>query len=214
MKPASTSDRGRYAVGAETSIVALRQPGAVDAPLTEIAREGARRILASALEAGVEAFLERHADDRLEDGRRRVVRHGHGPERVIQTGIGALDVRRPKVRDPASGAEGADRVRVTSSILPRWARRSRSLDARRPVLSLRGVSTGDVQKALAAILGPCCATIDPLDRSLDACTADLVAGRRHAADGGLEGGPRALATAETSRRAATSGPTGPASRPE
>ena len=87
----------------DTSIVALRQPGAVDDPLTEIAREGARRMLASALEAEVEAFLDHHADERLPDGRQRVVRHGHGPERSIQTGIGALDVRRPKVRDRAVG---------------------------------------------------------------------------------------------------------------
>jgi transposase-like protein len=138
----------------DTSIVALRQSGAVDDPLTEIAREGARRMLASALEAEVEAFLERHADECLPDGRRRVVRHGHGPERTIQTGIGALDVRRPKVRDGAADAGGTDRVRFTSSILPRWARRSRSLDALLPVLYLRGVSTGDFQEALAALLGP------------------------------------------------------------
>lgn len=144
-----------------TSIVALRQPGAVDDLLTEIAREGARRMLASALEAEVEAFLERHADARLEDGRRRVVRHGHGPERTIQTGIGALDVRRPKVRDRAAGSEGTDRVRFASSILPRWTRRSRSLDALLPVLYLRGVSTGDFQEALAALLGPDAPNLSP-----------------------------------------------------
>jgi transposase-like protein len=145
----------------DTSIVALRQPGAVDDPLSEIAREGARRMLASALEAEVEAFLDRHADDRLPDGRRRVVRHGHGPERSIQTGIGALEVRRPKVRDRASEKDGADRVRFTSSILPRWARRSPSLDALLPVLYLRGVSTGDFQEALAALLGPDAPNLSP-----------------------------------------------------
>jgi transposase-like protein len=133
----------------------------VDDPLSEIAREGARRMLASALEAEVEAFLDRHADDRLPDGRRRVVRHGHGPERSIQTGIGALEVRRPKVRDRASEKDGADRVRFTSSILPRWARRSPSLDALLPVLYLRGVSTGDFQEALAALLGPDAPNLSP-----------------------------------------------------
>ena len=161
MKPASTSERERYAMTEDTSIVALRQPGAVDDPLSEIAREGARRMLASALEAEVEAFLDRHADDRLPDGRRRVVRHGHGPERSIQTGIGALEVRRPKVRDRASEKDGADRVRFTSSILPRWARRSPSLDALLPVLYLRGVSTGDFQEALAALLGPDAPNLSP-----------------------------------------------------
>ena len=145
----------------DTSIVALRQPGVVDDPLTEIAREGARRMLASALEAEVEAFLERHADERLEDGRRRVVRHGHAPERSIQTGIGALEVRRPKVRDRAAGMDGAERVRLTSSILPRWARRSRSLDALLPVLYLRGISTGDFQEVLAALLGPDAPNLSP-----------------------------------------------------
>ncbi len=120
MKPARTSERERYAMNEDTSIVELRQPGAVDDPLTEIAREGARRMLASALEAEVEAFLDRHADDRLPDGRRRVVRHGHGPERSIQTGIGALEVGRPKGRDRAREKDGADRVRFTSSIRPRW----------------------------------------------------------------------------------------------
>lgn len=145
----------------DTSIVALRQPGVEDDPLTEIAREGARRMLASALEAEVEAFLAGFADERLPDGRRRVVRHGHGPERTIQTGIGALDVRRPKVRDRAADAAGADRVRFTSSILPRWARRSRSLDALLPVLYLRGVSTGDFQEALTALLGPDAPNLSP-----------------------------------------------------
>ena len=137
----------------DTSIVALRQPGAVDDPLTEIAREAARRMLASALEAEVEAFLDQFAGERLPEGCRRVVRHGHGPERSIQTGIGALEVRRPKVRDRAAGPDADGRARFTSSILPRWARRSRSLNALLPVLYLRGVSTGDVHEALAALLG-------------------------------------------------------------
>jgi hypothetical protein len=127
----------------DTSIVALRQPGAVDDPLTEIAREGALWMLASALEAEVEAFPDRHADERLPDGRQRVVRHGHGAERAIQTGIGALEVGRPKVRDRAAGVDAGERVRFTSQILPRWARRSRSLEAPLPVLHLPGVSTGD-----------------------------------------------------------------------
>ena len=145
----------------DTSIVALRQPGAVDDPLTGIAREGARRMLASALEAEVEAFLARHSDAQPSDGRQRVVRHGHGPARAIQTGIGALEVRRPKVRDRAAGAAGADRVRFTSRVLPRWARRSRSLDALLPVLYLRGVSTGNFQDALAALLGPDAPNLSP-----------------------------------------------------
>jgi transposase-like protein len=124
----------------------------VDDPLTEVLRAGARRLLAQAIEAEAEAFLAGMADWRLADGRARFVRHGHGPERTIQSGIGSVAVQRVKVRDRAP-AEGERRVRFTSRILPRWARRTRSLDALLPVLYLRGVSTGDFQEALAALLG-------------------------------------------------------------
>jgi putative transposase len=91
-------------------------------------------------------------DHRRAVGRARFVRHGHGPERAIQTGIGPLGVQRVKVRDRAP-AESEARVRFTSQILPRWARRTTSLEALLPVLYLRGVSTGDFQEALAALLG-------------------------------------------------------------
>jgi len=88
----------------------------------------------------------------LPDGRDRIVRHGHEPHRAIQTGVGPVDVRRAKVRDRGDvGAE--EKIRFTSSILPKWARRTKSLDALLPVLYLRGVSTGDFQKVLTAPLG-------------------------------------------------------------
>ena len=145
----------------DTSVIPLRQPDSVEDPLTEIAREGARRMLAAALQAEVEAFVEQFCEEQLPDGRQRVVRHGYGPERVIQTGIGALEVRRPKVRDRAAKAESGEKVRFSSHILPRWARRSRSLDALLPVLYLRGISTGDFQEALAAILGPDAPNLSP-----------------------------------------------------
>ena len=143
----------------DTSVIRLRQPESIDDPLTEIAREGARRMLASALEAEVRAFLEDLSGERLPDGRQRIVRHGHGPERKIQTGIGPLAIRRPKIRDRAAGAK--EKVRFTSRILPKWARRSTSLDALLPVLYLRGVSTGAFQAALAAILGPDAPNLSP-----------------------------------------------------
>ena len=144
----------------DTDIIPLRQPRSVDDPLTEIAREGARRMLAAALRAEADAFVEELAAVRLPDGRQRVVQHGYGPEREIQTGIGGLDVRRPKVRDRAPGPEG-DRIRFTSNILPRWARRSRSLDALLPVLYLRGISTGDFREALTALLGEDAPNLSP-----------------------------------------------------
>ena len=135
----------------ETTVVALRQPEAFEDPLTDLLREGARQLLAQAVEAEVEALLAEHADDRTADGRRRLVRHGHGPERRILTGIGPVPVKRPKVRD--RGAGDGERVRFTSAILPLFARRSRSLDAVLPVLYLRGISSGDFQEALSALLG-------------------------------------------------------------
>jgi transposase-like protein len=137
----------------DTDLIALRQPESVDDPLTEFARDGARRMLAAALRAEAAAFVAQPAEETLPDGRRRVVRHGHGPQRSIQTGIGALDVQRPKVRDRATDVSADQKIRFTSAILPTWARRSRSLDALLPVLYLRGIWMGDFQEALAAILG-------------------------------------------------------------
>ena len=135
----------------DTTIIPLHQPGSVEDPLTEIARDGARRMLAAALRAEADAFVAQYAEETLPDGRQRVVRHGYGPERSIQTGIGALDVQRPKVRDRATDVPAKKKIRFTSRILPKWARRSRSLDALLPVLYLRGISTGDFPEALSAI---------------------------------------------------------------
>ena len=134
------------------NVVRLRQPEEIDDPLTNILRSGARRLLAQAVEIEAEAFLATMKDLKLSDGRDRVVRHGHGPLRTIQTGIGPVEVERVKVRDRGAAGE-RERIRFTSAILPLWARRTRSLDALLPVLYLRGISTGDFQEALAALLG-------------------------------------------------------------
>jgi putative transposase len=136
-----------------TSVVPLCQPETIDDPLTAVLRSGARRLLAQAVEAEAEAFLAKMKGARLADGRERLVRHGHGPERLIQTGIGPVAVQRVKLRDRGAEEAGAERIRFTSAILPRWSRRTRSLDTRLPVLYLRGVSMGDFQEALAAWLG-------------------------------------------------------------
>jgi putative transposase len=143
-----------------TNVVRLRQPDVIDDPLTEVLRAGARRLLAQAVEMEAEAFLAALQDLRLPDGRARLVRHGHGPERDIQTGIGPVAVARVGIRDRgATGAE--DRVRFSSTILPKWARRTRSLDALLPVLYLRGVSTGNFQEALAVLLGKDAPNLSP-----------------------------------------------------
>jgi len=133
----------------DSTVIPFRQPEAIDDPLSELAREGARRMLAQVLIAEADSFVAMWKDLKLPDGRDRVVRHGHGPRRVIQTGVGPIEVRRAKVRDRGDLA-AEEKIRFTSSILPKWARRTKSLDALLPVLYLRGVSTGDFQEALAA----------------------------------------------------------------
>jgi transposase-like protein len=116
-------------------------------------------LLAEAIEAEAEAFLAAMKDERLADGRARFVRHGHGPERTIQSGIGPVPVMRAKVRD--RDEETGERITFTSALLPKWARRSKSLDTLLPVLYLRGVSTGDFQEALAALLGKGAPNLSP-----------------------------------------------------
>ena len=145
-----------------STVVSFRQPDEIDAPLTAVLRSGARRLLAQAIEAEAEAFLAAMKDKRLADGRERVVRHGRGPERLAQTGTGPgafaarnaeVAVQRVKLRGRGESEAGAERILFTSAILPRWARRTRSLDALLPVPCLRGVSMGDFQEALGALLG-------------------------------------------------------------
>src|ERR687885_1993835 len=130
----------------DTTVVALRQPDEVEDPLTAVLRSGARRLLAQAVAAEAETFLAEMRGRQLPDGRERLVRHGYGPERLVQTGIGPVPVQRVKLRDRGAGPEG-ERIRFTSALLPRWARRTRSLEAVLPILYLRGLSMGDFQEA-------------------------------------------------------------------
>ena len=109
----------------DNSIIHFRQPDEIDDPLTALLRSGARRLLEQAIEAEVAAFLASKKDLKLVDGRDRLVRHGHGPERMIQTGIGPVEVQRIKVRDRAPGP-ATERIRFSSALLPRWARRTTS----------------------------------------------------------------------------------------
>jgi putative transposase len=135
----------------DTNVFQLSQPGTFTDPLTEVLRDGARALLAQAVEAEVAAFLTCHADKLTEAGRQRLVRHGHLPEREIMTGIGPVAVRCPRVRDRVG--EGSERIRFSSAILPRYARRSKSLEVLIPILYLKGISTGDFEEALIALLG-------------------------------------------------------------
>ena len=134
------------------NVFKLIQPGAFDDRLTEVLRQGARTLLAQAVEAEVADFLAKHVGLRTEDGRQRLVRHGHLPEREIMTGIGAVAVRQPRVRDRGAAADGAERIRFTPVILPPYMRRSKSIETLLPILYLKGISTGDFSEALAALL--------------------------------------------------------------
>jgi transposase-like protein len=139
----------------EDTVVRLPRPGSsvADDPLLRVLRAGARRMLQQVIEAEVEAFLAAHVE--LEDahGRRRVVRNGHAPEREIQTGIGPVAVRRPRVRDRGDG-RGGEPIRFTSKVLPPFLRRTRNVEELLPWLYLKGISTGQFEEALAVLLGP------------------------------------------------------------
>ena len=104
----------------DTNVLQLSQPGTFADPLTEVLRNGARALLAQAVEAEVAALLSCHADKHTDDGRQRLVRHGHLPEREIVTGIGPVAVRCPRVRDRCGSGE--ERIRFTSAILPPFGR--------------------------------------------------------------------------------------------
>jgi putative transposase len=134
-----------------TNVLQLSQPGAFSDPLTEVLRSGARALLAQAVDAEVAALLSVHAEELTADGRRRLVRHGYLPEREITTGIGPVPVRCPRVRDRLG--EGLERIHFSSAILPPYARRSKSLEVLIPILYLKGVSTGQFEEALIALLG-------------------------------------------------------------
>src|SRR5215204_2786108 len=138
-----------YAVD-EDNLVGYRNPGVplpVADALTEVLRHGARELLQQAVEAEVAVVLEQYAALQDERGRQRVVRNGSLPERSIQTGIGDVPVKAPRVRDRAG------EIKFSSSILPPYLRRTRSLEELLPWLYLKGLSTGDFASALTALLG-------------------------------------------------------------
>jgi len=134
----------------EDNLVAYNNPGMalpVADALTEVLRRGAETLLQQAVEAEVAEVIARFQELKDERGRQRVVRNGHLPERQVQTGIGELPVKAPRVRDRAG------ELKFNSSILPRYLRRTRSLEELLPWLYLKGLSTGDFSSALTALLG-------------------------------------------------------------
>lgn len=127
--------------------------------LDRLVREGAQRMLQSAIEAEVDEFLTQHSDRRNAEGKRLVVRNGYLPSREILTGAGPLDISQPRVRDRTPGSD--DKVHFSSKILPPYLRRSRSVDELIPWLYLKGISSGDFSNALQSLLGPECPGLSP-----------------------------------------------------
>jgi len=124
----------------------------VDDPLTDVLRTGARKLLTEALETEIEGFLSQYRDLRDSQDRQRVVRNGYLPERDIQTGIGHVAVKVPRARDRQPDRESGP-IRFTSSLLPPYLRKTKSMEELIPWLYLKGISTGDFTDALAALVG-------------------------------------------------------------
>ena len=142
------------------SVTELKKPESfVDDPITDILRQEARKLLSQALEAEIEFFLSQYADLKDEAGRKRMVRNGYLPERDIQSGIGPIPVKAPRVRDRLG--DSSQRIPFSSSILPPYLRRIRSMEELIPWLYLKGVSTGDFSDALAALVGKEAAGLSP-----------------------------------------------------
>jgi putative transposase len=118
--------------------------------LTEVLRQGAEQLLAQAIQAEVAAYLEARLELRDQAGHRQVVRNGYLPERTIITGVGAVEIKQPRVSDRRPVEE---REKFTSAILPPYLRKTKSIEELIPWLYLKGVSTGDFTEALAALLG-------------------------------------------------------------
>jgi len=133
----------------QCKIIAFKTPGDIsEDPLTELLRTGARQLIANAVEAELYGYLQQFAALKNEKGHQRVVRNGYLPEREIQTGIGAVAVRVPKIRDKSGQG-----VKFNSTLLPPYVRKTKSIEEVLPWLYLKGISTGDFQEALQALLG-------------------------------------------------------------
>jgi putative transposase len=135
------------------NVIDLKNPEPfVDDPLTAILRKGAQKLLAQALETEIEIFLNQYKEIKDDLGRQRIVRNGYRPERPIQSGIGPVPVKAPRVRDRQT--DPSKRIHFSSSILPPYLRKTKSMEELIPWLYLKGVSTGDFSDALGALVGP------------------------------------------------------------
>ena len=146
-------DVRRLPVGEEINEIAVT--------LDELAREGARRMIAAALRAEADEYVERFAEERDQDGKRLVVRNGRARERRVTVGSGTVALRAPRVNDKRVDEQTGERQKYSSRILPAYARRSPKVNDVLPVLYLRGLSTGDFRPALEQLLGEDAAGLSP-----------------------------------------------------
>jgi len=136
----------------ENTISQLPDPSGFSSDaFTAVIRDGARKLIEQVIQAELATLMSAFSGERLMDGRARLVRHGHLPEREVMTGIGPIPVKVPRVRDRG---HGEDKITFTPSLLPRYLRKAKSVEELLPWLYLKGVSTGDFTEALAALLGP------------------------------------------------------------
>lgn len=133
----------------KNNVIEMAGREAGDDPLTELLRAGAERLIYQAVEAELEALLAEHTDRRTEDGKAGVVRNGHLPARKLQTALGPVTVRIPKVR-----AKTGEPVTFRSALVPPYVRKTKSLEAALPWLYLKGISSGEMGEALKALVGP------------------------------------------------------------
>ena len=132
----------------EDSANLLGTPGSIQDSLTELLRHGARGLIKKAVEAELQFLLDQYGNVTDLSGRRAVVRNGYLPEREILTGLGAVPVRVPKIRDRSGSG-----VKFNSALVPPYVRKAQRVEAALPWLYLRGISTGDMQEALSVLLG-------------------------------------------------------------
>ena len=147
-----TSERvSRPESDSSSQVFSFENPHVPSSPLDQLIRQGAQQMLQAAIDAEVQTFLAQHSGRVDGQGRRQVVGNGYLPPRQVQTGAGALQVEQPRVRDKSPAQD--DRVTFSSSILPPYLRRSRSIEELVPFLYLKGISTGDMSEALTSLLG-------------------------------------------------------------
>jgi transposase-like protein len=143
-----TTKQRRYATMSKDNVVSLKSPATIQDPLTEMLRVGAQQLIQQAVEVELQELLAEHAHRRTTEGKAGVVRNGHLPERELQTGIGSVTVKIPKVR-----AKSGEPVTFRSALVPPYVRKTQSLEAALPWLYLKGISTGEMSEALKVLVG-------------------------------------------------------------